>query len=139
MQNHLLDPHPLETWHRLVRAQDASGLPALLAEDAVFHSPIVHTPQRGRALVVGYLSAAFTVFGQPSFRYVRQIVGAHDAALEFEVEIDGVQVNGIDLIAWNEAGQIVDFKVLIRPLKAIELIHQRMGKMLAAARPGNPS
>ena len=122
--------HPLETWHRLVRTQDPSGLNALLAEDAVFYSPVVHTPQRGRKLVAGYLTAAFQVFFNPSFRYVREIVGASDAVLEFEAEIDGVLVNGVDLIKWDDAGQIVEFKVMIRPLKAINLIHQRMAAML---------
>jgi hypothetical protein len=122
----------LDTWHRLVRTQDAAGLPALLAEDAVFHSPVVHTPQHGRKLAAMYLGAAFQVFFNPSFRYVREIVGATDAMLEFETEIDGVQVNGIDLIKWNEAGQIVEFKVMLRPLKAINVIHQRMAAMLSA-------
>jgi hypothetical protein len=122
--------HPLETWHQLVRAHDPSGLDALLAEDAVFHSPVVHTPQRGRKLASWYLSAAFHVFFNPSFRYVREIVGPSDAMLEFETEIDGILVNGVDLIRWNESGQIVDFKVMLRPLKAINLIHQRMAAML---------
>ena len=120
----------LESWHRLVRTRDPSGLQALLAEDAVFHSPVVHTPQRGRAIVARYLGAAFQVFFNSSFRYVREITGPTDAMLEFETEIGGILVNGIDLIKWNEAGQIVDFKVLIRPLKAINVIHQRMGAML---------
>ena len=124
--------HPLETWHRLVRTQDASGLNALLAEDAVFYSPVVHTPQRGKKLVAAYLTAALQVFFNPSFRYVREIVGVADAVLEFETEIDGVVVNGVDLIKWNEADQIVEFKVMIRPLKAINLIHQRMAAMLQA-------
>ena len=122
--------HPLEVWHRLVRERDASGLNALLAEDAVFHSPVVHTPQRGKNLVAGYLGAAFQVFFNPTFRYVREIVGASEAMLEFETEIDGILVNGVDLIKWNAEGQIVEFKVMIRPLKAINLIHQRMAAML---------
>ncbi len=122
--------HPLDTWHRLVRTHDPSGLDALLAEDAVFHSPIVHTPQRGRRLASLYLSAAFHVFFNPTFSYVRQIVGPSDAVLEFQTEIDGILVNGVDLIKWNESGQIVDFKVMVRPLKAINLIHQRMAAML---------
>jgi hypothetical protein len=122
--------NPLEIWHRLVRNQDPSGLRALLAEDAIFYSPVVHTPQRGRELVAGYLSAAFHVFFNPTFRYVRQIVGASEAMLEFETEIDGIQVNGVDLIEWNAAGQITEFKVMIRPLKAINLINQRMSAML---------
>jgi hypothetical protein len=123
----------LETWHRLVRTQDLAGLNTLLAEDAVFHSPVVHTPQGGRKLAALYLSAAFHVFFNPTFRYVREIVGPSDAMLEFETEIDGILVNGVDLIKWNESGQIVDFKVMIRPLKAINLIHQRMAAMLQSS------
>jgi hypothetical protein len=126
--------HPLEAWHHLVRTHDASGIGALLADDAVFHSPVVHAPQAGKALVARYLGAAFDVFFNPSFRYVREIVGASEAMLEFETEIDGVKVNGVDLIRWNDAGLIVDFKVMIRPLKAINLIHQRMAAMLQAGR-----
>ena len=127
-----MNEHPLETWHRLVRTQDASGLSALLADEAVFYSPVVHSPQVGRRLVARYLGAAFQVFFNPTFRYVREIVGASDAMLEFETVIDGVQVNGVDLIKWNDAGQIVEFKVMLRPLKAINLIHQRMAAMLQA-------
>ena len=125
--------HPLAVWHRLARSRDPSGLDALLAEDVVFHSPVVHTPQRGRKLASLYLGAAFRVFFNPSFRYVREIVGPSDAMLEFEVEIDGVAVNGVDLLKWDAAGQIVDFKVMIRPLKAINLIHQRMAAMLQSS------
>jgi len=124
---------PLATWHRLVRDHDPSGLNDLLAEDVVFHSPVVHTPQRGRKLAAGYLSAALHVFFNPTFRYVREIVGAADAMLEFETEIDGILVNGVDLIKWNNMGQIVEFKVMIRPLKAINLIHQRMAAMLQSS------
>ena len=127
-----MDVHPLDTWHRMVRAQDPSGLPALLADDAVFHSPVVHTPQRGRQITAAYLGAAFRVFFNPTFRYVREVVGASDAVLEFETEIDGITVNGVDMIRWNDAGLIVDFKVMIRPLKAINLIHQRMAAILQA-------
>jgi hypothetical protein len=121
---------PLDTWHRLVRTQDPAGLNTLLAEDAVFYSPVVHTPQRGRKLAASYLSAAFHVFFNPSFRYVREIVGPADAMLEFETEIDGVLVNGVDLIKWDDAGQIIEFKVMLRPLKAINAVHQRMAAML---------
>jgi len=124
----------LETWHRLVRTHDAAGLPGLLAEDAVFHSPVVHTPQRGRALAVHYLAAAFRVFMNPTFRYVREIEGARDAVLEFQTQIDGIDVNGVDLIRWNDAGEIVDFKVMLRPLKAIEVIHRRMAAELQPPR-----
>lgn len=124
--------HPLAAWHELVRTRDPAGLDALLAEDAVFHSPVVHTPQRGRKLTAWYLGAAFRVFFNPSFRYVREIAGPTDAMLEFETEIDGIAINGVDIIKWNAAGQIVEFKVMLRPLKAINLIHQRMAAMLQA-------
>jgi hypothetical protein len=123
----------LESWHHLVRTNDASGLRELVAEDAVFHSPVVHAPQHGRQLAVMYLSAAFRVFFNPSFRYVREIVGPHDAMLEFETEIDGVLVNGVDIITWNDEAKITAFKVMLRPLKGINIIHQKMGEMLAAA------
>ena len=123
----------LHTWHDLVRTRNVAGLDTLLADDVVFHSPVVHTPQVGKAITALYLAAAFHVFFNESFRYVREIVGPRDAALEFQVEIDGVAVNGIDLIAWNDAGRIVEFKVLIRPLKAVNLIHQKMAAMLQKA------
>lgn len=125
-----MSEHALEAWHRLVDSRDPSGLSALLADDAVFHSPVVHAPQRGKLLAAGYLEAAFLVFFNSSFRYVREIVGSSDAMLEFETEIDGIMINGVDLIRWNDAGQIVDFKVMLRPLKAINLIHQKMAAML---------
>ena len=123
----------IETWHRLVRTGDVAGLRELVDEDAVMHSPVVHTPQRGRKLTVMYLAAAFQVLRNPTFRYVREIVGAHDAMLEFETEIDGILVNGVDIIRWNDANRIVDFKVMLRPLKGVNIIHQKMGEMLAAA------
>jgi len=122
--------HPIAAWHRLVREHDPRGIDALLDVDAVFLSPVVHTPQRGRKLAAMYLTAAFQVFFNPTFRYVREIVGPSDAMLEFETEIDGVLVNGVDIIRWNEAGRIVEFKVMLRPLKAINVVHQRMAAML---------
>ena len=122
----------LATWHRLVKERDVAGLDALLDDSAVFHSPVVHTPQVGKAIAVQYLAAAFRVFFNESFRYVREIAGPRDAVLEFKVDIDGIGVNGIDMLTWNDDGRIVDFKVLIRPLKAINLIHQKMGAMLQA-------
>ena len=122
----------LYTWHEVASARNVAGLDALLADEVVFHSPVVHTPQQGRRLVGAYLGAAFQVFFNPTFRYVREIVGPSDAVLEFETEIDGILVNGVDLIKWNDAGLIVEFKVMLRPLKAINLIHQRMAAMLQA-------
>lgn len=121
---------PLETWHHLVRSQDTSVLGTLLAEDVVFHSPVVHTPQRGKMLTTMYLSAAVHVFFNPTFRYVREIVGSSDAMLEFETEVEGVLINGVDIIKWRDDGKISEFKVMLRPLKAINLIHQKMAAML---------
>ena len=120
----------LSVWHRLAKTQDVSGLDSLLADDVVFHSPIVHTPQAGKAITTLYLSAAFKVFNGESFRYVREVVAGNDAVLEFITVIDGITVNGVDMIRWNEDGKITEFKVMVRPLKAINLIHQKMGEML---------
>src|ERR1700674_126831 len=120
------------TWHELVRSRNAKGLNSLLADDVVFYSPVMHTPQAGKAITLQYLSTAFHVFFNESFRYVRELTGLHDAVLEFQVEIDGVSVNGADMLKWNDEGRIVEFKVLIRPLKAINLIHQKMAAMLQA-------
>jgi hypothetical protein len=94
----------------------------------------VHAPQVGKAIAVQYLSAAFQVFFNETFEYVRQVVGPFDAVLEFQVVIDGVTVNGVDMINWDADGRIVDFKVLVRPLKAINLIHQKMAATLQAMR-----
>ena len=122
----------LASWHALVASRNAQGLNALLADNVVFHSPVVHAPQLGKAITTQYLAAALKVFFNDSFNYVREIVGASDAALEFQVEIDGITVNGLDIITWDDTGKIVDFKVLIRPLKAVNLIHQKMAAMLQA-------
>lgn len=125
----------LATWHQLVERQDASGLDALLDDDAVFHSPVVHKPQLGKAITQKYLAAAFQVFFNESFRYVREIKGERDAVLEFTLELDGIAINGVDMIKWNDAGRITEFKVMLRPLKAVNLIHQKMGAMLQAQAP----
>ena len=122
----------LTTWHRLVRERAMAGLDSLLADDAVFHSPVVHTPQVGKRITAAYLRAAFDVFFNDSFRYVRETVAGDHAVLEFEVVIDGISVNGVDMITWNAEGRITAFKVMIRPLKAIQLIHQKMAAMLEA-------
>lgn len=120
----------IAAWHELVRGRSADGLDALLADEVVFHSPIVHTPQVGKALTTMYLTAALHVIANDTFTYVREIVGPRDAALEFQVEIDGIRVNGIDLIRWNDAGRIIDFTVMVRPLKAVNLLHAQMRAML---------
>ncbi|MGB7210550.1 MAG: nuclear transport factor 2 family protein, partial [Pyrinomonadaceae bacterium] len=108
------------------------GLDSLLADDIIFYSPVVYTPQVGKAIAIKYLTAAFHVFFNETFEYVREVTGPHDAVLEFEVEMDGINVNGVDMIKWNGEGKIVEFKVMIRPLKAINLIHQKMAAALQA-------
>jgi hypothetical protein len=115
-----------------VEKLDAQGLDALLADEAVFHSPVVHTPQVGKPITKKYLTAAFHVFFNESFRYVRELKGDRDAVLEFEVKLDGITVNGVDMIKWNDAGKITEFKVMLRPLKAVNLIHQKMAQILQA-------
>ncbi|HMT08011.1 MAG TPA: nuclear transport factor 2 family protein [Pyrinomonadaceae bacterium] len=122
----------LEKWHEIVRTRDASSLSDLLADDIVFFSPVVHTPQHGKQITSMYLTAALHVFGNETFHYVREVVGESDAVLEFETEIDGIIVNGIDMIKWNSDGRIVEFKVMVRPLKGINIIHEKMAAMLRA-------
>ena len=126
----------IERWHKVVEAQDPSGLADLLADDVVFHSPVVHTPQVGKAITTLYLSAAFKTLNEPGhFTYLRELVDGNYAVLEFQTVIDGITINGIDMIRWNDDGKIVDFKVMVRPLKAVNAIHAAMGRMLDALKP----
>jgi SnoaL-like domain len=121
---------PLALWHRIVQSRQPRELGALLADNVIFHSPVVHMPQLGKAITTQYLAAALRVFGNPSFRYVRELRGERDAVLEFELELDGIQVNGVDMLRWDDAGRVIEFKVMLRPLKAVNLIHQKMAAML---------
>ena len=124
----------LKRWHAVIEGgSDPEALAAIIREDAVFHSPVVHTPQRGRALVVAYLAAAGKTLGNASFRYVRELVDGENALLEFETDMDGVRVNGIDLIRFDEEGMIADFKVMVRPLKAVNKVWEMMAAQLAKA------
>lgn len=123
----------IDNWHQFINSKDPAVLAELLAADVSFHSPIVHAPQKGKAIATMYLSAAAGIFNS-SFTYVREIIGEHDAALEFLVEIDGLQINGVDLISWSTDDEIIDFKVLLRPLKAINLVHQKMAEKLHSMR-----
>ena len=120
----------IKTWHGLVHSRDMQVLQDLLADDVVFHSPVVHMPQKGKAITVLYLRAAMHTLNNGHFRYEREIIGTHDAVLEFAAEIDGIHINGVDLIRWREDGRIIDFKVMVRPLKAVNALHQAMGQML---------
>ncbi|WP_428631681.1 nuclear transport factor 2 family protein [Sphingopyxis sp.] len=120
-------------WHAyMAGGGDPQALKDMLADDAVFHSPVVHTPQEGRNKVFAYLHAASHALGGDDFRYLREIVDGDQAMLEFATVLDGVQINGVDIIRWNDNGQISDFKVMVRPLKAINKVWEKMAAMLAA-------
>lgn len=124
---------PIARWHEIVKRRDLAALADLLAEDAVFESPIVHTPRPGKPIVLKYLAGALQVLNNETFRYLSEWRAERSAVLEFACEIDGIAVNGVDLIWWNDEGRIVRFKVMVRPLKAINLLHQLMGQQLAKA------
>jgi len=119
----------LELWHDMLRKRDLGRLHEVLAEDCVFLSPIVHTPQRGRDLTRLYLAAALAVFNE-GFQYVKEVVSPQHAVLEFTCEVDGIMVNGVDIMTFNDAGKIIEFKVMVRPLKAVNLLHAKMKAML---------
>lgn len=127
-----MQPFTIERWHQIVANKDMSQLEDMLADDAVFLSPAVHTPQVGKALVAKYLRAATAVLSNPSFRYVEEWVGERSAVLEFELTLDGIYLNGIDMIHWNDEGRIVRFKVMVRPLKGLNSVIPLMGKHLLA-------
>ncbi len=120
--------HVLEKWHRVMASGTSEGLVELLSPACTFWSPVVHTPQQGRDITFLYLAAASQVFAT-DFHYVREVVQADSAMLEFECVIDDIQINGVDIIR-VEAGQIVDFKVMVRPLKAVHKVHEQMMSML---------
>jgi hypothetical protein len=127
----------LQRWFDWMAHDHSPGaLSALLADEVVFKSPVVHTPQEGKDITMGYLLAAGQTLGNDSFRYTRVFDCGDRAVLEFETEMDGIQVNGIDMIEWNADGQITDFKVMVRPLKAINAVHAAMGAMLAKMKAG---
>ena len=127
--------HPgIEKWHAyMATGGDLTALSELLSDDAVFHSPVVHTPQVGKAKVMAYLGAAAVVLGNDAFRYVRELVDGDEACLEFETAIDGIRINGIDLIRFGDDGKIVDFKVMVRPLKAVNKLWELMAAQLQNA------
>lgn len=138
-------------WHQFLRGELSGGLAELLHDDVVFFSPVVFTPQRGKAVTTMYLEAAIALLGDApkadasspgprpavggKFRYVGEVMGANRAVLEFETELDGTYVNGVDIITCDDVGKIVEFKVMIRPLKAIDALHAAMRSMLEASAP----
>lgn len=125
-------PETIRRWHRIALEKRAEDLPGILAEGCVFESPVVHTPQVGAAITEKYLRGALAVLNTEHFRYGGEWYGATSAVLEFYSEVDGVKINGVDIISWNEAGQITHFKVMVRPLKAINTLHAKMGAYLVS-------
>ena len=135
----------IENWHRQLKGELPGGLDALLADDVVFYSPVVFTPQKGKEITKAYLNAAYNTFGDAEseasteapgddetkgFRYTKKVLSGNSAMLEFETEMDGKYVNGVDIITCNDEGKIIEFKVMIRPLQAVNTVHAQMGAML---------
>ena len=118
-------------WHQVALSGDENVLGALLHDDAVFESPVVHTPQRGADITFKYLASAIKVLNGPSFKYLGEWRGDNSAVLEFATELDGIVINGVDIIKFADDGRIVHFKVMVRPLKAINLLHKMMAEQLA--------
>jgi hypothetical protein len=128
-------PPAIRRWFEVAKARDPAGLDDLLADEVVFESPVVHTPQRGKAITKAYLGAALVVLANESFRYVGYWRAETSAVLEFESTIDGVVVNGVDIIAWNADDRIVSFKVMARPWKGLEKLRALMAERLEAMKP----
>ena len=120
----------IKAWHRLVETRDEKGLDAILADNVVFHSPVVHTPQEGKPITKFYLTAALHVLNNDTFKYLREVIQCNNAVLEFQTELEGIHINGVDMITWDTDGRIIDFKVMLRPLKAVNMVHRMMGEML---------
>lgn len=129
-------PAVLERWHQMLESKNLSALDDLLADNATFISPVVHTPQVGKQITSMYLkAAAMMLVSGGNFRYLNEWYNESSAVLEFEVEVNGIVVNGIDMMFWNAEGKIERFKVMVRPLKAVNLVHEAMGKLLAMGKP----
>ena len=125
----------LKKWHAVVEGgNDPAALSAIIHEDAVFHSPVVHTPQVGRAITVAYLAAAGQTLNNDSFTYVRELIDGENAMLEFTTVMEGIHVNGVDIIRFDDDGMITDFKVMVRPLKAVNKVWEMMAAQLERAK-----
>jgi hypothetical protein len=127
-------PNPLEIWHKVALSKDYNEIAAILHDDCIFESPVVHTPQLGKDITAKYLAAAGHTLGNGEFKYVGEWLstkeGKNSGILEFETVMDGIKVNGVDMITCNDDGLITHFKVMVRPLKAVQMVHQKMGEML---------
>tara|TARA_B000000475_G_C15686172_1_gene320314 strand:+ start:113 stop:508 length:396 start_codon:yes stop_codon:yes gene_type:complete len=122
--------NPIVKWHEVVKNRDYNLLESILADDIIFYSPVVYTPQKGKQLALQYLMAASEVFNSSSFKYDKEVIGSSNASLEFSLTLDNTDINGIDLISWDESGKILEFKVFIRPLQGVNMIHKLMQGML---------
>ena len=122
--------NPIIKWHEVVKNRDYNLLESILADDIIFYSPVVYTPQKGKQLALQYLMAASEVFNSSSFKYDKEVIGNSNASLEFSLTLDNTDINGIDLISWDESGKILEFKVFIRPLQGVNMIHKLMQGML---------
>lgn len=120
----------LDIWHQFVKTRNNDGLSDFIADDAVLYSPVVFTPIEGNFMVSMYLMAASEIIANNSFKYVREVCDDTNAFLEFETEIDGIIVNGIDMLKFTEDGKLQEIKVMIRPLKGVNIVHQKMGEYL---------
>ena len=125
-------PNPAAIWHTVALSRDVETIAAILHDDCVFESPVVHTPQVGKEITAKYLAAAGHTLGNGEFRYVGEWHRENSAILEFQTVIDGVAINGIDMITCDDDGLITRFKVMVRPLKAMNILHQKMGEILAS-------
>lgn len=137
----------IDRWHRFLAGELPGGLDEILADDVVFYSPVVFTPQKGKDVTKLYLTAAAHAFGgvgpaassgggkPSSFRYTKQVLAGRHAVLEFEAESGGKYINGVDIISCDAEGRIVEFRVMVRPLQAVNMLHQQMAALLEKLKP----
>jgi hypothetical protein len=121
---------PVSKWHEVVKNRDYNLLTEILHKDVIFYSPVVYSPQRGKDITLKYLAAASEVFNSSNFKYIKEINNQNFTSLEFTLTIDDTEINGIDLISWDDAGLITEFKVFMRPLRGVNLMHKLMQQML---------
>ena len=119
----------MKIWHEIVESKDPKDLDMIIADDCVFHSPVIHTPQEGKDLTKFYLAGAVKVFND-SFHYVKEVVNDDYAVLEFACVVDGITINGVDIISFDDAGKIKEFKVMIRPMKGVTTMAAKMVEAL---------
>lgn len=122
-------PPAVKAWHAVVESGDPALLDDLLADDVVFRSPAVFAPQEGRDVAALYLRSAMVVLG-PSLRYVGEWYAPSSAVLEFEAELDGLYVHGVDMLRWNDDDQLVSFTVMVRPMRGLTKLVELMQRPL---------